>query len=200
MGYYVFTDSSSSRKSNSLGSAWLCYEADMNDILNQNFNKEIFKGNIGFSSSIKIGGGEMIGILFALENLLEKGLQNEFIILYSDSQYAIKELDPKCGWWKGHFLKKFVDIKNQELIINICYKISLFKNLNLIHIKGHTGKQNFASLGNDKADILARSAHRLDEGAKQEDLFNYNDFIRDINKENKENKYFDIIYNFLYEK
>ena len=136
----------------------------------------------------------MIGILFAIENLLEKRLNNEQILLYSDSEYAIKELNPLTGWWKGHLLKNFVDIKNKELIINISYKLSFFNKITLNHIKGHTGKQDFASIGNDRADILARSAHRLDEGAKVEDLFDYTKFIEDIDKENKENKYFEYLY------
>lgn len=192
--FVCFTDSSSSRKTDTLGSSWLCYEVSPNDIVNKNFDKEIFKGNIGFSSSIKIGSGEMIGILFAIENLLEKRLNNEQILLYSDSEYAIKELNPLTGWWKGHLLKNFVDIKNKELIINISYKLSFFNKITLNHIKGHTGKQDFASIGNDRADILARSAHRLDEGAKVEDLFDYTKFIEDIDKENKENKYFEYLY------
>ena len=196
--YFIFTDSSSSRKTNSLGSAWICY--NIKDIKNPNFDNEVFSGKIGFTSSIKIGSGEMIGILFALENLLDLGLEKENIILYCDSQYAIKELDPLNGWWKGHFLKRFSDIKNEEIIINICYKLQFFPHILFNHIKGHTGKTDFASMGNDKVDILARSAHRLNEGANQEDLFHYDNFIKDIDEENKANDYFNLVYKSLYEK
>ena len=55
-------------------------------------------------------------------------------------------------------------------------------------------------MGNDKVDILARSAHRLDEGANQEDLFYYDNFIKDIDEENKVNNYFNLVYKSLYEK
>ena len=187
-----FTDSSSSRKSNTLGSAWMAF--NLKNLSSKELEDKLFEGNIGFTSSIKIGGGEMIGILFCLEELLSNNLQNEKIILYSDSEYAIKELNPINGWWRGHVLKRFVDIKNQELITNICYKLSLFKDISLFHVKGHTGKQDLPSKGNDMVDKLARAGHRLDEGAIQEDLFDYDSFIDDVRKENINNNYFNIIY------
>lgn len=195
----VFTDSSSSRKFSSLGSACIIYKVKEVDFLNNNFKnkEELFKIQIGFKSTIKIGSGEMIGVLFALEWLIENNFINEKIILYSDSEYTIKELDKINGWWKGHFLKRFIDIKNKELIINIVYKLSLFKNILLFHVKGHTGKQDFASLGNNEVDILARAAHREDEGADLNDLFDYFEFIQEINKENQEENYFNKIYQTL---
>lgn len=195
----VFTDSSSSRKFNSLGSACIIYKVKEVDFLNNNFDnkEELFRTQIGFNSTIKIGSGEMIGVLFALEWLIENDFANEKIILYSDSQYTVKELDKVNGWWKGHFLKRFIDIKNKELIINIIYKLSLFKDISLFHVKGHTGKQDFASLGNNEVDILARAAHREDEGADLNNLFDYSEFIQEIDKENKEENYFNKIYQTL---
>lgn len=74
------------------------------------------------------------------EALIElKKMKNKRIVLFSDSKYSIGALNKN---WK---LKK-----NQDLIARIKLIMLKFRDLRMIHVKGHAG-----IYGNEKADKLA---------------------------------------------
>lgn len=184
---YLFTDGSSSKIQNTIGSGYVAFKE-------KNINSEpIFKESIGFKNveGIKTGASELIAVWKGLHELYIRELEKEDITIISDSQYVINEL---TVWYKSQLAKKFISTKNVELIISLLYFMTEFKNLKFEWVKGHTGKDDFYSEGNNIADTLATSCHR---GITEIDkLENFNNFIQNIDKENKEYKLFDFIYNY----
>ena len=82
------------------------------------------------------------------------------IIIYTDSQYSI---DCITKWVKNWVRNKWLDKKNKpvknkdliEPIYNIC-KIN--SHIKFKHVLAHTNNNDCHSLGNSKADMLARKA------------------------------------------
>lgn len=178
----VYTDGSSSRKFNTIGSGLVIYKD----------NEEIYRYKIGFKGTFKTGASELFAILFSLEYLINNGYKEEEIEIYSDSQYVVYEL---TKYFYSHLQTRFYEVKNVELITNILYKKSLFKNLKILWIKGHDGIEE-----NELVDKLAKSAHREDCGANLEDLIDFDSFINIIDEVNLEHKYFERIYQFYLHK
>lgn len=80
-----------------------------------------------------------------------------------DSQYAINEIGI---WFKNQLAKRFIDVKNTELLINILNQKIYFPSINFGWTKGHPKQiKTFLDWGNSIADELATSAHRADKGA-----------------------------------
>jgi len=120
------------------------------------------------SSYIKLNGiingkqtnqvAELTALIKAYEILEEEIDNNEQIIIHTDSIYGIRccttygEKCEKCNWIK----KK--PIPNQELVKKAYYLFKNKNNIELKHIKAHTGKQDEHSLGNEMADELANEA------------------------------------------
>lgn len=187
---HIFTDGSSSRKSQTIGFGFLgC----------KNEKEILFQENFGFKHSQLTGASELLGILFSLDYCLSNNLEKEEIILYCDSQYAIYEI---TKWFKDHLLKRFQGTKNEDFIINILYKITLFKNIKFKWIKGHTDKKpkkegkvykisDFEFWGNNIVDELAVKAHKE---VSEEDLVEFSEILEDIKSQNKKDKLFDKIF------
>lgn len=99
---------------------------------------------------------ELTAILVAIDILKKEIDEGKRIIIYTDSEYAIK-----CFTTYGRRLAAngFISkdpIPNLDLI-----KIGLSKmksNIILQHIRSHTGKKDQHSLGNEQADLLANKA------------------------------------------
>lgn len=90
---------------------------------------------------------------------IEPYLNDNYFIIYSDSDYALKCIQSygrkleAAGWsLKG---KK---IPNLQLVKTIYYLFKGQKNIFLRHILAHTNKKDIHSIGNDKADELARKS------------------------------------------
>lgn len=101
---------------------------------------------------------ELMAILEACEILKDDIIQGKRIIIYTDSEYAIK-----CFTTYGTKLsmKKFISdkpIPNLDLIKKGYPIFSQYPNVSLRHIESHTGKKDIHSLGNEKADELANMA------------------------------------------
>ena len=136
---YAFTDGSSSRKTNCIGSGFIVYK---NDIALESFD-------IGFSNCGRNGAAELVGMIFCLDMLIP--YKEEKITIYSDSQYVVNSFD-----WIGNWvIKDFFLVKNLELILVMIFLRLSFKNLEIKWIKGHSGSQDIYSKGNDEADRLS---------------------------------------------
>ena len=78
------------------------------------------------------------------------------IMIYSDSEYSIRccgEYGEKCS--KNGYRNKKGFVPNHELVKKAyeCFKNN--SNVEIHHVKAHTGKQDDLSIGNEGADMLA---------------------------------------------
>ena len=80
------------------------------------------------------------------------------ITIYTDSQYSIDCYTKwSSEWKKNKWKKKDNSIPENINIIKKGYDLLLGnKNITLKHIKAHTGFSDRLSIGNDKADNLAK--------------------------------------------
>jgi len=83
-------------------------------------------------------------------------LTNTNIIIYTDSDYSIKCVTRYCPSWKRNNWRKKDGgpIKNLEIIQKI-YEDYTKYNIQFIHIKAHTNRNDADSIGNSMADKLA---------------------------------------------
>ena len=98
---------------------------------------------------------ELTAIIKAYEILEVNNQLNENIMICSDSIYAIRcatTYGEKCE--KRCWIKK-KPIPNVDLVKKAYYYYKNKNNIKFKHIKAHTGKTDYYSLGNDGADRLA---------------------------------------------
>jgi len=82
------------------------------------------------------------------------------IIIYSDSDYSIK-----CATTYGrkmHNLNWKKPIPNRDLVKRLYKLYNKYSNVELKHIRAHTGKQDKHSIGNDWADRLANGCMQVE--------------------------------------
>jgi len=99
---------------------------------------------------------ELCAIIEAFDHLKIPLSENVKIVIHTDSNYAIlcaSTYGKKCAEknWP-------TSIPNVELVKNVYTKFEKYENVFLQHVKAHTNKQDVHSLGNAKADMLARQA------------------------------------------
>ena len=149
--YYVYTDGACSNngKNNELAGIGIFFGID--DL--RNVSKKVEgkqTNNVAELSAI-------IETYFIIENDVIHGKK---ISIVSDSEYAIKcvssygEKCSKKGW--------NVDIPNKELVKTAYDMYKNKTNIQFIHVKAHTNKQDIHSCGNDNADKLANIAIGLE--------------------------------------
>ena len=98
---------------------------------------------------------ESYAILRALQLLIDEG--HDKIILYTDSEYSIKSITKwASGWEKNGWNTTKGPVKNLDLIkpLHQLYQQNKDK-ISIIHVRSHTGKEDFIYLGNAEADRLA---------------------------------------------
>jgi ribonuclease HI len=104
--------------------------------------------------------------LYAIYTALIKISQNNQyrkIIIYSDSLYSIKSLTIWIEKWKLNHWKTVnkKPVKNLDLILPIYELMQRNKDKIIFkHVKAHTNGSDLESIGNEKADGLATSAHK----------------------------------------
>ena len=108
---------------------------------------------------------ELYAILKALKivhrsrkNNININNNNITITIYTDSEYSIKCFTQWYKTWELNDWKNSNNepVKNQDIIKPVVKYLK--KNNNYIkfkHVRSHTGKQDYESLGNEKADKLA---------------------------------------------
>ena len=99
---------------------------------------------------------ELTAIIYSFK-ILEEDINNgRNITIHTDSEYAIK-----CATTYGEKMEKIdwkKDIPNKELVQIIYSLYNNTPNVNLKHIRAHTGKEDKDSIGNENADRLANEA------------------------------------------
>ena len=121
-----------------------------------------FSGNDPRNVSKKIDGKQTnntaeLSAIIEVFTICKDDIENgKKIMIYSDSTYSIRccgEYGEKCS--KNGYRNKKGYVPNHELV-KMAYE--LFKNninVEIKHIKAHTGKQDELSIGNEGADMLA---------------------------------------------
>lgn len=95
---------------------------------------------------------ELIAIITVYKILKKEIESGKKLTIVSDSKYAIR-----CATDYGEkmSLKNFKDIPNEDLVRKIYTIYKDKKNVNFLHVKAHTKKEDVHSIGNSKADNLA---------------------------------------------
>jgi len=114
---------------------------------------------------------ELYAIKIALEYITEL-LDFSFINIYTDSEYSIKSLTQWIFKWEKNGWKTAAKkpVKNLDLIKPIYQIIKKYKGrINFIHVRSHTGKKDYLSVGNSEADELAVAGAKLSSKIKYRD-------------------------------
>jgi ribonuclease HI len=94
---------------------------------------------------------ELFAIVKSLIFCLNKGWQNQEIVVYSDSQYCVQGLNSWIkNWKKYNFAKKKEVLLNSDLWATLDSLMNCFNFLSFVWVKGHNGDQY-----NELADELA---------------------------------------------
>lgn len=141
----IFTDGSLIRKKGDIYCGYGIYFPNgENDNISKKFDKGLITNNraelYAIYKSLKI----------CKKILKEKEIKK--INIYSDSEYSVKTL---TIWYKN-WIKNGKDYKNKDIIDKTIKLINKLNNVNFIHIKAHTGENNYYSLSNNQADELAK--------------------------------------------
>jgi ribonuclease HI len=117
-------------------------------------NKEISKKLVRTKLTNNVA--ELCAIIEAFDHLKIPLSENVKIVIHTDSNYAIlcaSSYGKKCAEknWPS-------SIPNVELVKTIYTKFQNHKNVSLQYVKAHTNRQDVHSLGNARADMLAREA------------------------------------------
>ena len=133
--------------------------------LNENVLFEGSKGHEGDHATISYA--ELYGAILAckvLEKKLSKvnGISKPYrVTLYSDSQYVVKGAMEWMPGWKKRGWKNAAGETVAQVDLWKEFDSKFLSNpdwdIDLIHVKGHTNKQDFLSLMNDKCDSLCTS-------------------------------------------
>lgn len=107
---------------------------------------------------------ELVAIDQSLVALFEeiKPIDADVINIYTDSEYSIKCVTIWYVNWKTNNWKtaKNKPVKHRALIENIVYKLTQLKKdkicVRVLHVKAHTDRTDYISMGNQEADALAR--------------------------------------------
>ena len=147
-GINVFTDGSRILKENNFYGGYGIYFGDDDK---RNKSEPYTDGEITNNRA------ELFAILESL-NILQKEIKEKKIInIFTDSEYSLKSV---TEWYKKWEKEKWKDKegnirKNIDYIIPISSILENNRNINIKHIYSHTGKKDFMSVGNEKADNLA---------------------------------------------
>lgn len=136
---YIWTDGSACVK-NGLGGIGVY-------IRYRDFEKKI---RMGFKNT-KTGRCEIKAVITALYAITDKSKQ---IIIYSDSQYVIKSI---TIWMENWSVRGWLGVANVDLWKQFLQIYNQFdkSKIQFVHVKGHTEKDDWKSLGNAVADELA---------------------------------------------
>ena len=104
---------------------------------------------------------ELTAIWRALETIRNYLIEGGLAELYTDSEYSIKCLTEYCRKWSqnGWLKADKKPIENRDIIEPLySLYISVCRNVQIKHIRAHTGNQDKHSLANDTVDQMARAA------------------------------------------
>ena len=147
-GINVFTDGSRILKENNFYGGYGIYFGD---------NDERNKGEPYTDGEITNNRAELFAILESLKILKKEIDEKQIINIFTDSEYSLKSVTEWYKKWeKENWKDKDGNVrKNIDYIIPISSILKNNKNINIKHIYSHTGKKDYMSIGNEKADNLA---------------------------------------------
>ncbi|AEQ32548.1 ribonuclease H-like protein [Megavirus chiliensis] len=126
---------------------------------------------------------ELYAILYAIKYVhSEIGLQNCILNIFTDSQYSINCITKWVpAWIKNNWrTKNNTAVANREFIEPI-YRYYNKYNINFTHVDAHTGRDDYDSIANAKADYLATKATKKAISEKK----NSHEVIRGGSKTNR---------------
>lgn len=110
---------------------------------------------------------ELSAIHLAVQILEERGIFDEDIVIYTDSDYSINCLTKWVPGWvaRGWKTSQGGDVLHQDLIKDITAKLAKFKSHRFHHVRAHTGGGDDLSKNNDIVDRAARAT--VEEGVRE---------------------------------
>lgn len=138
-----------------------------------NKNKTLLVELSGCISDVKLGNNqraELMAITQALremERIVVNTQNPSHVTIYTDSEYSMKALTIWCHTWKhnGWKTSNKKPVKHKDLIEQSMHCMLNIKkggnSLSIVHVRAHTDKKDYISLGNSRADVLALSAAKL---------------------------------------
>lgn len=145
--YYVYTDGACSNNGKKNALAGIGVFFGIND--KRNVSKRI----IGKQTNNR---AELIAIIEAYYIIEKDILDGKKIVIVTDSEYCIKCVSSYGE--KNHNQNWKKDIPNKDLV-KLIYELYKDKdNIEFMHIRAHTNKEDIHSFGNKKADELAVKA------------------------------------------
>jgi ribonuclease HI len=106
---------------------------------------------------------ELYAIYKALK-LITRNLNFNKITVYTDSEYSIKSVTIWINTWKKNGWKtaQGKPVYNIDIITKIDHYIQKYPNkIFFEHVRAHTNKKDYKSIGNDFADKLAKAGCNL---------------------------------------
>ena len=143
----IFTDGSFVKHSNQCGYGVLFPNKEYNDISRAFTHKPLTNQR-----------AELYAIYKGIKTVYNDD-PTKNIILYTDSEYSIKSLTVWIHDWKKKNWKTSAGktVMNQDIIKKIDDIMTNYKGkIEFIHVRSHTGKQDFMSINNDLVDKLAK--------------------------------------------
>lgn len=106
---------------------------------------------------------ELYAIFKALKIIKKNNIKYDKLTIYTDSEYSIKCLTVWYRNWEINDWKnsKNEPVMNQDIIKPVVKYLRKKTNIFFQHVKSHTGKQDFYSTGNTRADELANTGAYL---------------------------------------
>lgn len=148
---YVFTDGACSNNGKSNAVAGIGVYFKDND--KKNISKKI-------TGKLTNNTAELKAVVEAFDILKNNIIAEEQIVVCTDSEYVIKccssfgsKLEKKN--WKNDKGETPPNVELVQYLYNICKK---YKNIQFKHIPAHTDNDDFFSIGNKNADLLANNA------------------------------------------
>jgi ribonuclease HI len=101
---------------------------------------------------------ELMAIHRAVCVLEERGIYDEEIVVYTDSDYSIQCLTKWISGWiaRGWKTAEGKDVLHQDLIRDTSARLTKFKSHRFHHVRAHTGGGDDLSVNNDVVDRMAR--------------------------------------------
>lgn len=106
---------------------------------------------------------ELYAIYVALIKIIKHTTFN-LITVYTDSEYSIKCLTEWCSKWSTNDWKTSQNkkVKNTDILKPLCSIVKKYKNnIKFVHVRSHTGKNDYASKCNAIVDKLATNGAKL---------------------------------------
>lgn len=102
---------------------------------------------------------ELSAIHRAVCILDERGIHDEDVVIYTDSDYSIKCLTQWIPGWvaRGWKTAEGKDVLHQDLIRDTSARLTKFKSHRFHHVRAHTGGGDDLSVNNDIVDRMARA-------------------------------------------